>query len=325
MDELVSVIIPAYNAEDFISRALDSLIAQTYENWQAIVVDDGSVDGTAEICKSYRRKDERFVCISKENGGVSAARNTGIENAEGKYICFLDADDFFEPHYIEVLCKAISSDGVMISGCDFARNTKDLCCKNNELKSYTIEQAFYQMCRNKIIYPFLWNKMFCASVIKENLLKFDADLIYGEDTLFVLKYYACIYDSRLLYSENCLYHYTFNRNSAILKREKTGFEPSWTDQIKALERAVEYAKEKGLDSFADAVKIRITYVCPMVLDLFVIAKCRNEEYKLLLSRLRSGLDIFLKSDLFDSRTKRQIRVCAFSPKLKHIMTKLKLL
>ena len=106
-DELISVIIPAYNAEKFIARALDSLIIQTCSNWQAIVINDGSSDATEEICKDYCSKDERIKLFTKENGGVSRARNTGLEKAEGKYICFLDADDFFEPFFSKRFTTAL--------------------------------------------------------------------------------------------------------------------------------------------------------------------------------------------------------------------------
>ena len=325
-NELVSVIVPAYNAEKYLGKALDSLIAQNYKNWQAIVVDDGSTDGTLDLCRKYAEKDKRICVVTKENGGVSSARNAGLAKACGEYICFLDADDFLEPSFIEVLLCAVSAYGTVVSACDFARSEKELGNSVKNFEIYTIEQAFFQTCKNKIIYPFLWNKMFSAKIIKKNSLEFDTDLVYGEDTLFMLKYYACAcaFNGKLAYSRNRLYHYTLNKNSAILRREKTGFEPSWTDQIKALERAVDFAESKNLSDFAEAVKIRITYVCPMILDLFVKANCKNSAYKALLERLRNGLDDFLKSELFDERTKRQIRICAFSPKLKYILSKLRL-
>ena len=98
MDEkLVSVIIPAYNIEDYIGRCLDSIISQTYKNLEIIVVDDGSRDRTGEILDNYAKKDRRIKVIHKENGGVSSARNKGIEVAEGDYIGFIDGDDLIEP------------------------------------------------------------------------------------------------------------------------------------------------------------------------------------------------------------------------------------
>lgn len=324
MGELVSVIIPAYNAEKFIGRALDSLIAQTYVNWQAVVINDGSTDATAEICKGYCKRDERIRLVSKENGGVSRARNAGLECADGEYICFLDADDYVEPGFIETLYNGIKSGNCMISACGFTRKNSAESEIGN-FNSYTIEQAFYQMCQNKIIYPFIWNKMFLSSVIRSNSLRFDTELIYGEDTLFMLEYYACVYDGSLGYSDGCLYHYSLNSDSAIAKRNRGKFNPSWFDQIKALERAAEYAENKGLDDFAGAIKTRLCYVYPMVLELFVNSGCCGEEYKNLVARMRRELPEFLKSELFDNRTKRQMRVCARSPKLKHWLVKLKLL
>lgn len=324
-DELISVIIPAYNAEKFIGRALDSLIKQTYYEWQAIVINDGSADSTEEICRDYCSKDERIKLFTKENGGVSQARNTGLEKADGKYICFLDADDFVEPLFLETLYNGFIGNNCMISACCYTQNDSEQSPTVGTAEKYSIKQAFYLMCRDKIIYPFIWNKMFLSSVIRENCLKFDADLIYGEDTLFMLKYYACVYSGSLYYNDGLLYHYCLNPDSAMTKRKSSGFNNHWLDQIKALDRASEYALQKGLKDFADAISIRRCYIYAAILDLFVTSGYKGTEYKNLLERMRRELPDFLKSDLFKTRAKRQLRVCAFSPELKHIMRKLKLL
>lgn len=108
MDEkLVSVIIPAYNIEDYIGRCLDSIISQTYKNLEIIVVDDGSRDRTGEILDDYVKKDPRMKVVHKKNGGVSSARNTGIDIAEGDYIGFVDGDDRIDPKLFETLVKLL--------------------------------------------------------------------------------------------------------------------------------------------------------------------------------------------------------------------------
>lgn len=324
-DELISVIIPAYNAEKFIARALDSLINQTCSKWQAIVINDGSSDATEEICRDYCSKDERIKLFTKENGGVSRARNTGLEKAEGKYICFLDADDFLEPFFLETLCNGFKENNCMISACGYTHSNGEQGKPSSSAEKYSIEKAFYLMCRDNIIHPFIWNKMFLSSVIRENCLQFDTDIIYGEDTLFLLKYYACAYDGSLCLNYGLMYHYCANPDSAMRKRKRSSFNDNWLDQIKALERASEYAGQKGLSDFAGAIKIRLCYIYAAILDLFVTSGYKGEEYKKLLERMRRELPDFLKSDLFKSRAKLQLRVCAISPKLKHIMRKLKMI
>lgn len=111
MDEkLVSVIIPAYNIEDYIGRCLDSVLSQTYKNLEIIVIDDGSSDRTGEILDDYEKKNHRMKVIHKENGGVSSARNIGIDRANGDYIGFVDGDDRVNPKLFETLVKLINEE-----------------------------------------------------------------------------------------------------------------------------------------------------------------------------------------------------------------------
>ena len=127
MDEkLVSVIIPAYNIEDYIGRCLDSIISQTYKNLEIIVVDDGSRDYTGEILDNYAKKDRRIKVIHKENGGVSSARNKGIEAAEGDYIGFIDGDDLIEPGMYKTLVDLLEEENADIAHCGYQMVFPDL-------------------------------------------------------------------------------------------------------------------------------------------------------------------------------------------------------
>lgn len=103
---LVSVIIPIYNAEKYMNRCIDAVLNQKYKNIEVILINDGSVDSSKKICQKYCEKDNRVICISKNNEGVSKARNAGIKIATGKYLCFIDADDWIDIEYVEeyVLC-----------------------------------------------------------------------------------------------------------------------------------------------------------------------------------------------------------------------------
>ena len=99
----ISIIIPIYNIERYLHRCLDSVLNQTFEEWQAILVDDGSTDKSGEIAEEYAAKDNRFVVTHKENGGLSDARNVGISKATGEYIMFVDGDDFIHPQAMEII------------------------------------------------------------------------------------------------------------------------------------------------------------------------------------------------------------------------------
>ncbi|TFQ19176.1 glycosyltransferase family 2 protein, partial [Escherichia coli] len=107
---LVSVIIPAYNAEKFIGRALDSVIKQTWPSVEIVIIDDGSSDNTAAVCREYMSSHDHIRYIRKQNGGVSSARNEGIKAASGCYICFLDSDDTYEPDFIRTLVSKVTQD-----------------------------------------------------------------------------------------------------------------------------------------------------------------------------------------------------------------------
>ena len=102
-NELISVIVPIYNVENYLRMCLDSIQNQTYKNFECLLINDGSPDNSAEICREYVAKDSRFRYFEKENGGVSSARNYGVELAEGSFITFVDPDDWLEPNYLEIL------------------------------------------------------------------------------------------------------------------------------------------------------------------------------------------------------------------------------
>ena len=119
MQPLISVIIPVYNVEEYLPRCVDSILAQTYQNMEIILVDDGSPDNCPAICDRYARKDSRIVALHKTNGGPSSARNMGLDHAHGKFISFVDSDDYVSPLFLERLYQRISSDKTDIAVCEF--------------------------------------------------------------------------------------------------------------------------------------------------------------------------------------------------------------
>ena len=116
MEQLVSVIIPVYNRMDYLGECLDSVLTQTYENLEIILIDDGSTDGTVELCKQYAEKDSRIVVIAANHGGVSKARNLGLDAAKGSYVLFVDSDDVLHPALTETLLRSLSETGAAMAG-----------------------------------------------------------------------------------------------------------------------------------------------------------------------------------------------------------------
>ena len=136
----ISVIVPVYKVEKYIKRCIDSILIQTFQDFELILVDDGSPDKCSQICEKYAQRDERIVVLHRENGGLSAARNTGIDwtflNSESKYITFIDSDDWIHPQYLDILYQAVINMKSPVSVVGFKR------VENFEAVSYTRKIAF---------------------------------------------------------------------------------------------------------------------------------------------------------------------------------------
>ena len=122
----ISIIVPIYNVEEYLCKCLDSIVNQTYTDYELILIDDGSTDDSGKIADEYSSKDDRITVIHKKNSGVSDARNRGLENASGKYICFIDADDWIEVSYLEELLLLAKSNDADIAMCSYLKNSGNL-------------------------------------------------------------------------------------------------------------------------------------------------------------------------------------------------------
>ncbi len=216
MKPKISVVIPVYNGAKYLPRCLDSLLNQTFSDWSAICIDDGSRDETAAILDNYAKKDKRFVVIHKKNAGVSAARNDGIKKANGKYIHFMDADDIIDADYYEKMLKFADDADIVCSG--FVSDTKyssNLIYRNKHMLKTLFGKLFWSQA---LIKSFVWRYLFKTDFIKNNKLIFDTSLISQEDAIFVLQAFALSGDFVIVPDVN--YNYLFNENSALNKKTK---------------------------------------------------------------------------------------------------------
>ena len=163
IEHLISFIVPIYNVELYLRDCLDSLIAQTYRNIEIILVDDGSTDGSLRICERYLKKDMRFRLISKENGGLSSARNRGIEEARGEYIGFIDSDDIVHPKFAEVLLHAILANGYRIAACDYVNKISRMSYSGYRYEKLIKSDAISGLLDDGGYKCFACNKMFDRS------------------------------------------------------------------------------------------------------------------------------------------------------------------
>ncbi len=212
-DELITVIVPVYNTEKYLNKCIDSIIVQTYENLEIILVDDGSTDNSGKICDEYAKKDSRIKVIHKENEGVSVARNTALDAAEGKYIGFVDSDDYIEKTMYEVLYENIVKSQADISVCGFwfvLGNKKKK--QHNELTEgeYSSSEAMAQMIDGRLFAGHLCNKLFKAEYAKRS--GFEQNIYVYEDMLYVWKYLRKC--NKLFFTTQPLYYYIMREGSA---------------------------------------------------------------------------------------------------------------
>ena len=211
----VSVIVPVYNCEKYIGRCIESLLNQTFINNEYIFVNDGSTDGTLDILKAFEEKDNRIFVLSKENTGVSDSRNKAIDIATGDYICFCDADDMYEPNYIEVMYNLITSKNVSLVRCNY----KVIDKMGKQIDMGTIsEQLVMEPDIKKTIIPLCLNGTIpCFSYLmmikKENLeVKFPTDIAMMEDVVFYIELLLTIND--IYITDEPLYTIMFNDEGA---------------------------------------------------------------------------------------------------------------
>lgn len=206
--ELVSIVIPAYNAQKYMGRCLDSLVGQEYKNIEIIVVNDGSRDQTEEICQNYAKRDERVKLITIENGGVSNARNVGIQSAKGTYVMFVDSDDYVESDYVCRHLQAIQdmdADWAVSGFFTHYENTRDVGRIPGEYAGVYEAEAFgetFLWLYRRYFINSVWNKIYVRKLIKNG---FDTELSLGEDLVFNLNYMETM--QRAVVMEDCLYHY----------------------------------------------------------------------------------------------------------------------
>lgn len=234
----VSIIIPVYNLDKYLKKCIESVIIQTYYNLEILLIDDGSVDNSLEICKFYEKLDKRIRVLQHENHGVSFTRNKGIQNATGEYLMFVDGDDWLEESWVESYVQAAekSQADIVIGGLTFLIQNGERIKKRTGLNGTFDEQLWNYICAdNNGIYGFVSNKLYKTEVIKKKNVLFDENAYVQEDFDFALSAYKV--SSRFSLIEECGYIYRYipgKRNHQLIQYIR--------NQLKLLE----IAKEKTL-------------------------------------------------------------------------------
>ena len=189
---LISVIVPVYKAEKYLPACLNSLLAQTYQNFELLLVDDGSPDKCWEILQQYAARDARVRIFCKENGGVSSARNFGLRQAKGEYIGFVDSDDFVAPQYLEWMHCALQQTNTELAVCGYRKVPKEAdsagiapAAEKPEIKTFSLAEYSFDYTQCEAANQYVWRILYKRSLCKE--LYFDEQLFIGEDSFFFVQ------------------------------------------------------------------------------------------------------------------------------------------
>lgn len=264
---LITVIVPIYNVEKYINKCIESIKKQTYKNLEIILVDDGSTDRCGEICDNYSKKDNRIIVIHKENGGLSDARNTGVDWAKGEYITFVDSDDYLDKNYIEKLYRAIKKDNTEISQCGIIKFNEEL--KETQYIGYsenniiTTKQSIIDMSKEHWVENVVvWNKMYSKELIKD--IKFAKGMLH-EDEFFT---YKALYNSdKISIIKDYLYYYRQNSQSIMGKK----YDLKRLDILEAFNERIDFFKSRREEELYNYSLLRF-------LDVIKLCYCNVKQY-----------------------------------------------
>ena len=240
MSECISVIIPIYNVEQYLEKCLDSVISQTYQTLEIILVDDGSTDRSPQICDEYAKLDKRIHVIHQKNKGLSGARNTGIRQAKGDYVTYLDSDDYIHPEAYQTMYDNLIKEGADISLASFTDvydSDHEYEALDNECTTYSGHEAagnFYHDSSLYLLSVLAWNKL-----IKRELL---SDFSFPEGKIHEDEYtsYKLLYSAKsVVYSKAVLYYYRQRKDSIMGQ----GFNIRRLELLDALEEAIKFYQE----------------------------------------------------------------------------------
>lgn len=223
MEPTVSIIVPVYNAEKYLKRCVDSILSQDYRDFELLLMDDGSSDGSAEICDGYERADSRVHVVHKENTGVSDTRNQALDMARGRFIQFLDSDDWIVPEATRLLVRSMEEYGCDMVISDFYRVAGERLAQKGDIeedKVMTRQEFAACMIENPadFYYGVLWNKMFRRSIIEKFHIRMDTSLSWCEDFLFNLEY---IRHAESFYALQVPIYYYLKRKGSLVSQGAT--------------------------------------------------------------------------------------------------------
>lgn len=253
---MISVIVPIYNIKSYLPQCIESLLGQTFKDLEILLVDDGSTDGCAAICKEYGRKDSRIIVIHKENGGLVSARKAGLRAAGGEYIAYVDGDDWVEPDMYERMYRNITKEKTDVVMCGRYEDTGDArrevfhgILEGRYGKQELLEKVYPRMIVKDAffewgLFPGVWDKLFRRECLEAFQYEVDERIVMGEDAACT---YPCLLNVQSIYvMHECLYHYRQTTSSMVRRIQEYGAE---REQFRILYQTVNRSFERYADIF----------------------------------------------------------------------------
>lgn len=305
MEDLITVVVPVYKVEKYIDKCINSILNQTYKNLEIILVDDGSTDNCGKICDEYARKDNRIRVIHKENGGLSDARNAGIDIAKGAYISFVDPDDCITEDYIQYMYEMIKTENVKLAICNIKviwKNTKIGEEKHRKYLKLNTKEALENLLFAEGIDISANGKLYSKELWKD--IRFPYGIVY-EDTAIMYKIFEKA--KTIMYGDKNCYYY-IARIGSISKQQ--GYNKNEEDYIKNTNEMLEFIQNK-YPELESAVKRFDIYAKFRILRMLVFTKTRNKDLE---KKIISGIRKNQKEVFNNKRTPKRDKIAIFSLK-----------
>lgn len=304
MEKLVSVIVPVFNVENFIDVCVESLIKQSYSNIEIILVDDGSTDSSAMLCDKWATVDTRIKVIHQANGGLSAARNTGLKHAAGEYICFVDSDDFVQEDYVKCMVDAIEDTGAEVAFCDVVTSrwpvlvspiTSNLILDAAECRRWLDNL----ISREYALMVVSWNKLYKKELFENN--RFEEGRLH-EDEFMINKLIFSI--EKMVYVP--LEEYVYRMNSSGITGKENEYNIAHLDAIDAYADRIDVSLENNDIGFAKNTLRNTLY---KLADYYF--KMEEHHHNTIKSKMRNVLDKY--SEIVTTRQKFKYELFMISP------------
>lgn len=246
---LISVIVPVYNVEQYLERCVNSIRNQSYHNLEIILVDDGSTDRSSIMCDTYARDDFRIKVIHKANGGLSDARNAGLAIATGAYIGYVDSDDWIEPEMYRKLYEACMNNEAQVAVCRYAKVYRDETIRGGKHKLTVFDregilEVYLADNSDYIVYNSVWSKLFAKEIVSGERFPVGQN---SEDIMYTTKAFCKV--QKAVYVDECLYNYVLDREGSIMNINRT--ERMFRDEIPFWKEHITYIREHVSDKMGD--------------------------------------------------------------------------